>query len=77
MRVIPDRREAILWALQNCRSGDILLLAGKGHEDYQVLADRTVYFDERQIVQEGYAVLQSAQREGKNGGRILQKKDFI
>ena len=77
MRVIPDRREAILWALQNCRGGDILLLAGKGHEDYQVLADRTVYFDERQIVQEGYAVLQSAQREGKNGGRILQKKDFI
>lgn len=77
MRVIPDRREAILWALQNCRGGDILLLAGKGHEDYQVLADRTVYFDECQIVQEGYAVLQSAQREGKNGGRILQKKDFI
>ena len=56
---------------------DILLLAGKGHEDYQVLAERTVYFDERQIVQEGYAVLQSAQREGKNDGRILQKKDFI
>ena len=77
MRVIPDRREAILWALQNCRGGDILLLAGKGHEDYQVLADRTVYFDECQIVQEGYAVLQSAQREGKNDGRILQKKDFI
>ena len=49
--VIPNRYEAILWALQNRRQDDILLLAGKGHEDYQVLKDETIYFDEKAIVQ--------------------------
>lgn len=49
-RVIPDRREAIFWALDQCRSGDCLLLAGKGHEDYQVLDHCTICFDERAIV---------------------------
>lgn len=51
-RVIPDRREAIRWAISRCKAGDTLLLAGKGHEEYQVLADRTIYFDEKQIVEE-------------------------
>ena len=51
-RIIPDRYEAIAWALENAGEGDILLLAGKGHEDYQVLADETIYFDERVLVQQ-------------------------
>ena len=51
-KVIPDRYEAITWALKNCHKGDILLLAGKGHEDYQVLDHGTVHFDEREIVRE-------------------------
>lgn len=50
-QVLPNRYEAILWALQNRRQDDILLLAGKGHEDYQVLKDETIYFDEKVIVQ--------------------------
>lgn len=49
--VLPNRYEAICWALQNRRQDDILLLAGKGHEDYQVLKDETIYFDEKVIVQ--------------------------
>ncbi len=48
--VEPDRYKAIKWALQNAQPGDILLLAGKGHEDYQVLDYGTIYFDERVIV---------------------------
>lgn len=51
-RIIPDRYQAIIWALDNARPGDILLLAGKGHEDYQVLHDETIYFDEKVLVQE-------------------------
>lgn len=50
--VIPDRLEAIHWALSQCKKGDTLLLAGKGHEDYQVLRDCTISFDEREIVLE-------------------------
>ena len=49
--VMPNRYDAILWALQNRRQDDILLLAGKGHEDYQVLKDETIYFDEKVIVE--------------------------
>lgn len=52
LRVIPDRTEAIAWALSCCRRGDVLLLAGKGHENYQVLADRTVLFDEKKLVRQ-------------------------
>ncbi len=46
----PDRYKAIKWALEHCQKGDVLLLAGKGHEDYQVLDFGTVYFDEKVIV---------------------------
>ena len=46
----PDRYKAIKWAIEHCESGDVLLLAGKGHEDYQVLDFGTVYFDEKVIV---------------------------
>ncbi len=54
-RVIADREQAIRWALQNAAEGDIVLLAGKGHEDYQVLADRTIYFDEKEMAQRLFA----------------------
>ncbi len=46
----PDRYKAIKWALEHSMPGDVLLLAGKGHEDYQVLDFGTVYFDEKVIV---------------------------
>ena len=49
-KVIVDRYEAISWALKNARDDDILVLAGKGHEDYQVLDYGTIYFDEKEIV---------------------------
>ena len=49
---ITDRLEAIRWALHHARKDDVLILAGKGHEDYQVLKDGTVYFDEHLIVSE-------------------------
>ena len=47
---IPDRRTAIHTALEQARAGDTVLLAGKGHEVYQVLGTERVPFDEREIV---------------------------
>lgn len=45
----PDREKAIGMALDEARAGDIVLLAGKGHERYQILADRTIDWDDRAI----------------------------
>jgi UDP-N-acetylmuramoyl-L-alanyl-D-glutamate--2,6-diaminopimelate ligase len=44
----PDREKAIGLAMDQARAGDIVLLAGKGHENYQILADRTLEFDDRE-----------------------------
>lgn len=49
-KVICDRRKAIAWAIDNAASGDVLLLAGKGHEDYQVVGHEKHHMDEREIV---------------------------
>lgn len=49
---ITDRRQAIKFALENAQEGDIIILAGKGHETYQQFKDKTVHFDEREVVDE-------------------------
>jgi len=52
-RVIePDRREAISQAVSLARAGDVVLITGKGHETTQVIGDRVVEFDDRQIAAE-------------------------
>ena len=48
--VVVNRFSAIECALDMAKQGDVVLLAGKGHETYQILADRTIDFDEREIV---------------------------
>ena len=50
--VIPDRREAMAWCLENARPGDIVVFAGKGHEDYQEINGVKHPFDERVIIRE-------------------------
>lgn len=52
---IPDRREAIRYAAQNAEPGDILLLAGKGHETYEIRGAQRLPFHEREIVRECFA----------------------
>ena len=47
--VEPDRATAIARAIKEARPGDIVILAGKGHETYQVLKDRTIAFDDREV----------------------------
>ena len=51
-RVCVDRREAIAEAISLARPGDSIIIAGKGHEDYQILADRTIDFDDRVVARE-------------------------
>lgn len=46
--VIPERREAIEFACRQAVAGDLLLVAGKGHEDYQILGTAKIHFDDRE-----------------------------
>ncbi len=47
---IADRKEAIRYAIQNGRAGDVIVLAGKGHEDYQEICGKKYPMDEREII---------------------------
>lgn len=51
-KVVENRKEAIRWALENAKTGDVILLAGKGHETYQILPTGTIHFDEREVIAE-------------------------
>ena len=51
-QVVENRRDAIKWAMSNAQPKDIILLAGKGHETYQILPTGTIHFDEREAVAE-------------------------
>lgn len=50
--IIQDRTEAIRHAMEIAQKGDIIVLAGKGHETYQIFKDKTIHYDEREIVKE-------------------------
>jgi len=50
--VEPDRHAAIVQAIGECEAGDILVIAGKGHETYQEFADHRIDFDDRQVARE-------------------------
>ncbi|MBU0549706.1 MAG: UDP-N-acetylmuramoyl-L-alanyl-D-glutamate--2,6-diaminopimelate ligase [Candidatus Omnitrophica bacterium] len=51
-KVITDRNEAIKEALAQAGKDDIILIAGKGHEDYQIFKDKTIHFDDREVALE-------------------------
>jgi UDP-N-acetylmuramoyl-L-alanyl-D-glutamate--2,6-diaminopimelate ligase len=49
---IVDRREAIKYAILNAKPDDIIVIAGKGHETYQIFKDKTIHFDDREVAKE-------------------------
>ena len=46
--VEPERSVAIQLAIEKAKKNDVVLIAGKGHEDYQILKDQTIFFDDRE-----------------------------
>lgn len=52
LAIIENRRQAIEFALSKARKGDVVLLAGKGHETYQIIGTEKIPFDEREIIKE-------------------------
>lgn len=50
--VIPDRTDAIRYCIENAQDGDIIVLAGKGHEDYQDKNGKKTHYDEREVIAE-------------------------
>jgi UDP-N-acetylmuramyl tripeptide synthase len=51
-KIVPDRRRALEAALSIARTRDVVVIAGKGHEDYQILGNRTIHFDDREVARE-------------------------
>ena len=49
---IPDRRDAMKYAFENARAGDVVLVAGKGHEPYLIVGDQYLPWDDRQVARE-------------------------
>ena len=55
-KVIENRREAIFESIRIAKEGDVVLVAGKGHEDYQIIGDRTFHFSDREVIEESLNV---------------------
>jgi UDP-N-acetylmuramoyl-L-alanyl-D-glutamate--2,6-diaminopimelate ligase len=55
--IIPDRRDAIYRAIELAEEDDIVLIAGKGHEEYQILGSTTIHFDDREVAAQAIADL--------------------
>ncbi|MBR3992336.1 MAG: UDP-N-acetylmuramoyl-L-alanyl-D-glutamate--2,6-diaminopimelate ligase, partial [Anaerotignum sp.] len=51
---IVDRREAINRAVEMAGEGDVILIAGKGHETYQIFANETIHFDDMEEVRKAF-----------------------
>jgi UDP-N-acetylmuramoyl-L-alanyl-D-glutamate--2,6-diaminopimelate ligase len=59
--VLPDRKQAIEHAIDNAHSGELILIAGKGHENYQILKSETIHFDDKEIATD--AITQRMKRD--------------
>lgn len=51
---IADRRKAIQFAIDKAKTGDVIVIAGKGHENYQIFADKTIHFDDVEEVKKAF-----------------------
>jgi UDP-N-acetylmuramoyl-L-alanyl-D-glutamate--2,6-diaminopimelate ligase len=60
---MPDRGRAIQMAISAAQAGDMVLVAGKGHEDYQIVGDQVLHFDDREVVTQALHLCQEVGRE--------------
>ncbi len=61
-QVQHDRRRAITDALAAAHPGDVVLVAGKGHEDYQIVGEQVLAFSDRQVISDYFAATDEGQR---------------
>jgi len=61
--VEPDRKSAIALAIAQAKPEDLVLIAGKGHEDYQIFADRTIHFDDREVAEAAIRQIEGERRD--------------
>ena len=61
--IIPDRAEAVRYAVEHAGAGDIVLFAGKGHEQYQLVRGGKLPFSERRLIEDAAASLALAKVE--------------
>jgi len=66
--VEPDRAAAIRKAIEEAHAGDVVLLAGKGHETYQIFRDRTIHFDDREVAREALRAFGFGRKVDSGGG---------
>lgn len=66
--VIPDRAEAISLGIRAAKKGDAVLIAGKGHETYQILRDKTISFDDREQARKALSAVEP--QYGRPQGRV-------
>jgi UDP-N-acetylmuramyl-tripeptide synthetase len=66
--VLPDRRTAIANAVAACGPQDVLLIAGKGHEDYQILGTHKIHFDDREEARRGLDAMARRNAPSQEGG---------
>ena len=62
MTIEPDRAAAIALAVDEAQPGDVVVIAGKGHEAVQVVGDRTIDFDDRAVARDALRALRGSGR---------------
>ncbi len=71
VRIIEDRAEAIRWACAQARRGDLIIVAGKGHEDYQIIGGKRFPFADKQVLEEAFCLVSCKDREKKGQSRAF------
>lgn len=67
VQIEPDRRRAIYLAIRHARPGDVVLIAGKGHETYQISGNSTIHFDDREVAELALEALKNGKMDpGRN-----------
>ncbi len=75
--IVPDRRDAIQKAIASAAEGDIVLIAGKGHEDYQIIKDKVIHFDDREVALEMLSKIAKGQDAGKRDSKGDSRSSLI
>jgi len=71
-KVIRDRRDAIFYAISKAKEGDSVIIAGKGHENYQLFMDRTIHFDDMETAVSALREMGYACRPDEPAGKVYE-----